>query len=282
MLLKNKIALITGGSRGIGKAIARAFLREGASVMLAARNSDELRAAARDLEQDIRDHSGFDDRIVVCAADVSRFADIQKLVAETIRVFKKIDVLVNAAGTYGPIGPSEKIDFEKWKQAFDTNLFGTFRMMQEVIPVMAKAKQGKIINFSGGGDGPFPRFSAYSASKVAVVRLTETIAEETKGSGIAVNAIAPGPVNTEILAQALAAGEEAVGKEKYAEFLKQKSVGGVPPEKAAELCVFLASAAAEGLTGRFLSAVWDDWKSWTKEDIKQIMSGNRFTLRRMK
>jgi 3-oxoacyl-[acyl-carrier protein] reductase len=274
-LLKDKAALITGGSRGIGKAIAQAFLKEGASVMLAARSIEQLRSTKNGLGR-------YGGRVAIFTMDVGLDGDAKKLVAETLRTFGTIDILVNAAGIYGPIGPSASIDFEAWKKTFDVNLFGTFRMMQAVLPAMMKARRGKIINFSGGGDGPFPRFTAYSTSKAAIVRLTESMAAETKEYAIDINAIAPGPVNTAILDDALAAGEEAVGKERYEAFLKQKTEGGVPTEKAAELCVFLASAASDGLTGKYLSAVWDNWKHWSKTDIAKIMLGDQFTLRRRK
>jgi NAD(P)-dependent dehydrogenase (short-subunit alcohol dehydrogenase family) len=276
MQLKNKSALITGGSRGIGKAIARAFLREGANVMLAARSEDELRIANGESGKEFGG-----DRIAIHLADVSRENDVKKLVDETIKRFSKIDILVNGAGIYGPIGPSESVDFAKWKQTFEINVFGTFKMFQEVAPHMMKQKKGKIINFSGGGDGPLARFSAYSASKASVVRLTETLAAEIRDYNVDINAIAPGGVNTVFLDQALAAGAQATGEEKYKMLLKQKEEGGVPPEKAAELCVFLASEASDGLSGKLLSAVWDDWRNWKRSDIEDIMKGDRLNLRRV-
>lgn len=275
MVLKNKVALITGGSGYIGKAISRAFLREGAKVMLAARSVDELLAAKNELSDGFKS-------VEICKADITRSTDVKNLVKKTLKIFGKIDILVNAAGIYGPIGSSLDVDFDKWKQTFEINVFGTFNLMQRVLPIMIKRGRGKIINFSGGGDGPFPRFSAYNSSKAAVVRLTETMAAEVKDYHIDINAIAPGPVNSRFLQQALGAGEEAVGKKRYQALLKQKNEGGVPPEKAANLCVFLASSASDGLTGKFLSAVWDDWKNWDKNKIAQTMKSDKYTLRRVK
>ena len=275
MALKNKVALITGGSGYIGKAISRAFLREAAKVMLIARSVDELLAAKNELSDGFKS-------VEICKADVTHSTDVKNLVKKTLKIFGKIDILVNAAGIYGPIGSSLDVDFDKWKQTFEINVFGTFNLMQRVLPIMIKKGRGKIINFSGGGDGPFPRFSAYNSSKAAVVRLTETMAAEVKDYHIDINAIAPGPVNSRFLQQALEAGEEAVGKKRYQALLKQKNEGGVPPEKAANLCVFLASSASDGLTGKFLSAVWDDWKNWDKNKIAQIMKSDKYTLRRVK
>jgi len=275
MILKNKVALITGGSGYIGKAISRAFLREAAKVMLIARSVDELSAAKNELSDGFKS-------VEIYKADVTHSTDVKNLVKKTLKIFGKIDILVNAAGIYGPIGSSIDVDFDKWKQTFEINVFGTFNLMQRVLPIMIKKGRGKIINFSGGGDGPFPRFSAYNSSKAAVVRLTETMAAEIKDYHIDINAIAPGPVNSRFLQQALEAGEEAVGKKRYQALLKQKNEGGVPPEKAANLCVFLASSASDGLTGKFLSAVWDDWKNWDKNKIAQIMKSDKYTLRRVK
>ena len=164
LLLNDKAALITGGSRGIGKAIAEAYLKEGAKVMLLARDREELKAAKEELRK-----LG---EVASCPADVSRAGDVQAAVEAAMKVFGKIDVLVNGAGIYGPIGPSEEVDFEKWKETFAVNVFGAFRMFQEVVPHMKVEKRGKIINFSGGGDVALPRFSAYHASKGAIVRLT--------------------------------------------------------------------------------------------------------------
>lgn len=272
MLLKDKVALITGGSRGIGKAVAEAYLKEGAKVMLIARSREELKAAKEELKK-------FGE-VESCPADVSRAGDVKAAVEATLKVFGKIDVLVNGAGIYGPIGPSEEVDFEKWKETFAINVFGTFRMIQEALPHMKAEKRGKIINFFGGGDAALPRFSAYHASKGAIVRLTETIAAEVKEYGIEVNCIAPGAVNTKFLDEALEAGEEKVGKEKYEKLLKQKAEGGTPPEKAAALCVFLASEASNGFSGKFLSALWDEYSKWGPKEIAEIMKTDQYTMRR--
>ena len=274
MTLQGKSALITGGSRGIGKEIARVFLREGAEVMLVARSADELRRTKNEL-------AAIGDNVEICSADISRITDVQHVISATIKAFGKIDILVNAAGVYGPIGLSETVDFEAWKQTFAINVFGTFAMVQKVLPIMKSQKRGKIINFSGGGDGPLPRFTAYSASKISIVRLTESLAAEVKDDGIEINVIAPGAVNTTFLDEALAAGEEAVGKERYQALLTQKESGGVSPEKAAELCAYLASERSNGLSGKLVSAVWDDWQQWDPAEIKSIMSGNRLNMRRI-
>ena len=281
-VLSGKKAIITGGSRGIGRAIAAAFLREGAEVMIASRSEEELKSAKRDLAIVPSRVEGKPDKVHTHIADVSKEADAKALVSAAIKEMGGVDILVNAAGIFGPIGPLEKADLGAWKKKFEINVFGTFGMIHAVAPVMIAQKRGKIINLGGGGDGPLPRFSAYSASKGAVARLTETVAAELKERHIDVNAIAPGSVNTKFLDDALAAGPDAVGVEWYRVLEKQKKEGGTPPELAGELCVFLASKASDGLTGKMISAKWDDYKNWDKAKIAEIMKSDRFTLRRVK
>lgn len=280
--LKNKKALITGGSRGIGKVIAEYFLKEGAKVMLAARSFEELKITKAELKKNIsvnqRKPASF---IGIQEVDVADPEQVKNLIEKTVSSLGGIDILVNAAGIYGPIGPSHEVDLNEWKKTYEINLFGTFSIYQNVIPAMKKTG-GKIINFSGGGDGPLPNFSAYNSSKAAVTRLTETLAEEVKEYNIDINVVAPGAVNTHFLDIALEAGEEKTGKERYQKLLEQKKSGGTPPEKTAELCVFLASSDSDGLTGKYLSSVWDKWKTWDKAKIAKIMKSDIFTLKRVK
>ena len=227
MQLKNKVVLITGGGRGIGKAIAGAMAREGADLVLAARTESELEETG----QEITEFSGRSVSIV--PTDVSQPEAVERMIDFARERHATIDVLVNCAGVYGPIGLAVDCDYNAWQQAININLIGTFLCTRAVLPEMMERRQGKIINLSGGGAvSPFPRFSAYSASKAAVVRLTETLAEELKEYHIDINAIAPGGVNTRLLDQVLAAGE-AAGNTFLQTALKQKKSGGIPPEKAA-------------------------------------------------
>jgi 3-oxoacyl-[acyl-carrier protein] reductase len=247
---------------------------EGADLVLAARTEFELEKTGRE----IAELTGRN--VLVVPTDVSQPAAVEKMISSARENYAKIDILVNCAGIYGPIGPAVDCDYNAWQQAINTNLFGTFLCIQAVLPEMMERKQGKIINLSGGGAvSPFPRFSAYSASKAAVVRLTETLAEELKEYHIDINAIAPGGVNTGLLEQVLAAGE-AAGHTFLQKALKQKENGGTPPEKAAELAVFLASAESDALTGRLLSAVWDKW-SEIPVQLEEIMATDIYTMRRI-
>lgn len=275
MKLKDKTAIITGGSRGIGKAIADAFAREGANLFLIARTGSELEATKKELEK-------YNTKIVTRIADVANEGDVAKAANVANETFPKIDILINAAGIHGPAGKFEEINFEEVRQTFAVNIFGTMLLCRAILPVMKKqVSGGRIINFAGGGEGPFPRLSAYAASKGAVVRFTESLAEEVRNDGIMVNAIAPGDVNTALFEDALRQGPEKLGKELYEKFVERKKEGGTPPELAAELCLFLASDESAGITGKVLSAKWDDWKKFPKH-IKEIAESDVYTYRRIK
>jgi len=271
--LKNKKAVIFGGSRGIGKAIAKSFLENGAEVFLVARNADELAATKKEL-------SSFG-RVHIAVADVSNVADVERVAKEARKSLGGIHVLVNGAGVYGPIGLLTEVDPDEWRKAVDVNLFGTFLTTRSFAPIMKDQKGGCIINFVGGGEGAYPRFSSYVSAKGAIARFTETVAEEFKPWGIRVNAIAPGAVNTKFLDDILAAGPEKAGKETYEKSLKQKKSGGASPEEAAKLCVFLASDAAEGLTGKTFSAVWDPYETFPGRK-SEIASTDVYTMRRVR
>ena len=270
MLLKDKVAIITGGSRGIGKAIAEAFLREGAKCVLVSRSQAELEQAKKDSRGQVE----------ILQADVSQSDSGEKIASYCLSTFGKIDILVNAAGIQGPIGLFYENDRQKWEETLHVNLLGTLFLMQVVVPVMLEQKSGKIINFSGGGaTGSRPRFSAYATSKTAVVRLTEVAADELKGTSIDINAISPGAVNTNMTEEIIRAGPDA-GKE-YESALKQKADESVSPVKATALSVFLASSHSDGLSGKLVSAIWDKWEDIPKH-LNEIMSSEVYTLRRIK
>jgi 3-oxoacyl-[acyl-carrier protein] reductase len=271
--LAGQVAFITGAGRGIGEAIAKAFSRAGTEVALLARTASEVRRVASEIEAG-------GGRALALAGDVSVLSDVENSVAATLERFGRIDVLVNCAGILGPIGCLVNNSPQAWTETIQVNLLGTMFCIRAVLPCMTSRRKGVVVNLSGGGSvTPFPRFSAYSASKAAVVRLTETIAEEVKEYGIRVNAISPGVVNTRMLDETLAAGE-AAGSDYRARIAKIKAEGGVPPERAAELAVFLASPEAAGITGRLISAVWDDWKS-LPEHAEELSKSSMFTLRRI-
>jgi NAD(P)-dependent dehydrogenase (short-subunit alcohol dehydrogenase family) len=269
----SRVALVTGAGRGIGRVISLSLADAGIDLILMARTPDELRQTLRDVRA--RGREGL--AIVV---DISRREKVQEAVTQGLETFGHIDILVNNAGAQSPIGPLAGNDPVEWIQTVATNLFGAFFCLQAVLPSMIARRQGKIINLSGGGaTGPRPNFSAYAASKAAVVRLTETVAEEVRPHNIQVNAVAPGAVNTRMLDEVLAAGAAAGDEE--ADARERKAKGGTPAEMAAELVRFLISEAANGLSGKLISAPYDDWRNWDANHIAKLANSSWYTLRRL-
>ena len=258
MVLKDKIAIVTGGSRGIGRAVVESLARAGCRVIVFSIVSLDLKVLKDDLLK-----NGL--RIGIKKVDVSNYGQVQKAVSEVVKKFDTIDIIVNAAGVYGPIGLFRDNNIKKWSQTLQVNLMGTVNVTHAVLPIMMRNKTGKIINFSGGGAvNNFPNFSSYATSKAAVVRFTETIAEELKSYNIQINAIAPGAVNTKLLDESLEAGQKAVGDKFYEKIIKQKKDGGDSPQLAVDLILFLISDQSFKLTGKLISAKWDAWKEWDK------------------
>jgi len=275
--LEGRAAIITGASQGLGFAIAEAYVKAGASVLLCARNPELLEKAREELSA----VSGPNQKVVAHSADVSKAAEVEQVVESALQAFSRLHILVNNAGVYGPIGPIEQVDWQAWVKAIEINLFGSVLMCRALLPHFKSHSYGKIVQLSGGGaTSPLPRISAYAASKAAIVRFVETLAEEVRKDHIDVNVIAPGALNTRLLDEVLAAGPEKVDKDFYERALKQKAQGGTPLEKGAHLAVFLGSAASDGITGKLISAVWDPWQI-LPERLEDLRKTDIYTLRRI-
>lgn len=277
MKLENRNAIVTGANQGFGLAVAKELIREGASVVICARNLPRLNKAAREL----RAMAMPGQKVISIQADVSIQKDVKIVIEKSIKELKRIDILVNNAGVYGPKGLIENVDAVEWAKAIEINLFSVFYACKYILPHMKKNKFGKIINLSGGGaTNPLPRISAYASSKAAVVRLTETLAEEYCDCGVDINAVAPGALNTRLLEEVLKAGPGVVGEQFYNKALQQKARGGVPLERGASLCVYLASSESNGITGKLISAVWDPWKELGLH-LVDLKNTDIYTLRRI-
>jgi 3-oxoacyl-[acyl-carrier protein] reductase len=277
MKLQNRNALVTGGTHGLGRAIVERFVEEGANVLFCARDS----AVLAQVERELRKSAGTGQRICAQACDVSSASDIEALFRTADDQFGPLHILVNNAGIYGPKGPSEEVPWDEWCRCIEINLYGTFLPCRHAINRFKRSGYGKIINLSGGGaTNPLPNISAYAAAKAAVVRLTETLAEELRAFRVDVNAVAPGALNTRLLDEVLQAGPEKVGVDFHARALKQSQEGGVPLELGAALCVYLASAESDGVTGKLLSAKWDPWATLHTRR-HELESSDIYTLRRI-
>ena len=286
MKLANRNIIVTGGSQGLGRAIVEACLREGASVLLCARDE----AAATEVAETLRATFPDDTTQLVVAAgcDVSDEAQVENLFILADEAFGTrggLHALINNAGVNGPKGAAEEVNLAEWRRCVEINLFGTLLPCRAAIrrfKADGSNSPRKIVNLSGGGaTAPMPNFSAYAAGKAGVVRLTETLAQELAPWQVEVNAVAPGAVNTRMLDEVLAAGPDKVGADYYARALRQAEEGGVPPELGASLCVFLASAESDGITGRLIAAKWDPWQRFQEYREQLGPQSDIYTLRRI-
>lgn len=275
--LDGRTALITGANQGLGLTIAKAYVEAGASVMLCARDGallDRARAEVAALASPGQ-------VVLAKVADVSRPDDVRALTDATLSAFPSLQILVNNAGVYGPMGLIEDVDWDAWVRAIEINVFGSILMCRALVPHFKSRRYGKIVQLSGGGaTNPLPRLSAYAASKAAIVRFAETLALEAKDDGIDVNAIAPGALKTRMMDELIAAGPAAVGAAFFERMTRIAAEGGTPLEIGAALSVFLGSAESDGITGRLLAAVWDPWADLPNH--RQDLEGSDvYTLRRV-
>lgn len=230
MKLKDKVALITGGGRGIGKAIAMAYAREGARLALCARTGSELEQTVREIQALKADCKGR-------SCDVSLEEAVRDFVTNVRKEFGRIDVLINNAGVMTrPVSITE-LEVKKWDYTIAVNLRGPFLVTQAVLPLMIKQKSGSIINVSSSiGRSAYANFIAYATSKWGLEGFTQTLAAEVRSYNIRANTVEPGYVAT-----------------------KLTGYTGSKPESVTDVFVYLASEEAKGITGKMLSS--SGWKS---------------------
>jgi NAD(P)-dependent dehydrogenase (short-subunit alcohol dehydrogenase family) len=275
--LANQCAIVTGASQGLGFEIARCYLAAGANLAICARNEVQLNQALATLKRSAVEGQ----TVIAVPADVSSQSEVSALVDAAIEQLGHVDILVNNAGIIGPAGPIESSDWQEWLRTIEINLLGSILLCRAVLPHLKQRQRGKIIQISGGGaTSPMPGLSAYAVSKAAIVRFVETLAEETRTDSIDVNAIAPGVLDTRMLDQMLAAGAEKIGGAFYERLSQQKKNGATPLQAAADLAVFLGSAASNGISGKLLSAVWDPWTTLSGH-VAELNSTDVYTLRRI-
>lgn len=239
---------------GIGFAVAKQCAADGANLVLVSRHKADLEKALGELAATQGQHHSYHE------LDVSDRGAVEGFSNGFTKKHGQVDGLVNCAGIYGPIGMTENVDLDAFEATFKINFLGTLYVCHYFLPLLEKSTRAKIVNFAGGGAAsPFPNYSAYSVSKVSIVRLTENIALEHADMPLDANSIAPGFVATRLHKETISAGEKAGSEflKKTAEMIDQ---GGVPPERAAKLTAFLLSEEADGITGKFLSAPWDPWE----------------------
>ena len=230
MTLKDKVALITGAGRGIGKAVATSYARAGANLALCARTASELDQTVTELRALKVEVEGW-----VC--DVSMEEPVKEFVGAAHKKLGRVDVLVNNAGVMTRPVPMTELDVKKWDYTMAVNLRGPFLITQAVLPIMIKQQSGSIINVSSMiGRGAYANFLAYATSKWGLEGFTQTLAAEARSSNIRVNSVEPGYVAT-----------------------KLTGFHGSKPESVTDVFVYLASDESKGVTGKMLSS--SGWKS---------------------
>ena len=269
--LDGRVALITGGGRGIGRAIALAYAAEGARLALSARTASELDETARTVAE------RFGSEVITTIADVSSREQVDAAVAQTLDQYGVIDVLVNNAGNIGPVGRVWDNDPEDWASTIAVHLMGAFYGCRAVLPSMLARGQGRIVNMSGVGG---PNMSAYDAAKTGIVNLTENLALELADTSITVNAISPGSIHTRMWEEtrdlALAIGDIAT----YERGVQVTSGQGASIERAAELAVFLGSDDCGKLSGRLIRAFADKFEEFPGH-VEDVMASEAYLLRRV-
>ena len=262
--------LVTGAGRGIGKRLAIGFAAKGARVALLARSKAELDLCHLEIE-----HAG--GSALRIRADVSDFEQVSAAVERARVHFNRgIQVLICAAAVQGPIGPFVETTPRNWNDLVNTNLMGVLNACRAVLPQMVERRNGKIIVLAcGGAFSARPNFAIYAATKSAVARFVESVAEEVRDHNVQINCISPGDTYTHMTDQILAAGERAGWRE--AEHAEQtRLTGGTAPDRQLDLAMFLASEESNHISGR-LVGVMDEWKKLKHGSVKPDL----FTLRRV-
>jgi len=250
MKLPGRVAIVTGGGRGIGRAVARVLAREGAHLCLCSRDGERLAATAAELQE-----AGTE--VLAVRTDVTREEEVAAMVDRVLARFGTVDVLVNNSGIGGPTAPLQEVDGAAWREVIDTNLNGLFYCTKHVLPVMIGRRSGAILNIGSiGGVYAYPLRTPYNASKSAVAGVTQTIAAEAGPHGIRCNCLSPGPVQGERFWNVMRAKAEATGR--TFEEMKRWWEEQVPlrrfvtEEEVAQAALFLVSDDASGITGQQL------------------------------
>jgi 3-oxoacyl-[acyl-carrier protein] reductase len=273
--MANSWIVITGASRGLGAFLVNAYWDLGWNIVLVSRNDGALSKVADGLVK----HS--DQLAITFSCDLSKPHEVTQLIAKLNSRLPRLDALINNAAIHGPIGPLVSNDLELWRDSFQINLHSPVSLCQGLIPLMIKTGGGSIINLSGGGaTGPRANFTAYASAKAALVRFSESLAEEVLSHNVRVNCIAPGAMQTELLGEVITSGPTVAGQREYVLAENTFKSSGASMERVANLAHYLTSNESQGISGKLISAVWDNWQEWNKH-LDKLNAGDLYTLRRI-
>jgi 3-oxoacyl-[acyl-carrier protein] reductase len=269
------LAIVTGASRGLGRLCARELAAHGANLLLIARDQMALSDAAVEIRAKCPERD-----VTTFGCDLAD-PEAPLYVREAAERLGPVGILVNNAAVQGPIGPAWKVPWREFEGALRFDFLVPVALCRALIPSMKAAGQGWIINISGGGaTSPRPMFAAYAAAKTALVRFTETLAIETAGYGIRVNAVAPGAFASGITNAVYMSAEHAGAAEAATAQKLLESDDTANAEKAARLVVYLTLGEGRDVTGKLISAVWDRWESFHCYP-EAVAHKDNFTLRRI-
>ena len=269
------IVFITGALGGLGQNVVKAFWAAGWSVALSARNVLSLEGFRDNLVKKNKQ------TIALFPCDLSKPELVADLAKQVRFSLPRLDAVVNAAAIHGPIGPFISNDLLEWKQAMQVNFFAPLMLCQTFGAWMKEYGNGSIINLSGGGaSASRPNFSAYACSKTALVRFSETFAAELRGSGVRVNCVAPGAMPTQLLREVLLKNPMEAGEKEVVAASQIFKQGVSSLTEVSSLILFLAGSASNGITGKLISAVWDNWQEWPLH-LPDLDSTDLYTLRRV-
>ena len=266
--LNGKVALITGGGRGIGAATALALARAGADIAVTARTTSEIQRTAETVRQLGR-------RAIAVAADVSQPEAVQHVVEEVLAQLQRIDVLINNAGVIQPVGRVWEVDPAAWQYNIAVNLVGVFLTTHAVLPHMLERGSGRIINVStGAARSVVLGWSAYCAAKAGVDHFTRVVAAELAGSGVTINAMLPGVVDTEMQAQIRQTDPQRFPE--LSRFQMYKASGILrDPSEPAQMILWMCSPATEGMNGEILYIDDEDVRRRIARDLGTPMLPGR-------
>jgi NAD(P)-dependent dehydrogenase (short-subunit alcohol dehydrogenase family) len=268
---------ISGATEGLGLHLAEKFVHSGHSVVFCARTE----AKVRETERRLRSFAVERQLISGFVADVTNLNAISGIRTTLESHGVHISSLVCNAGVIGPIDKFLDSKTEEWHTAFNVNLFGAINLVSVFLPAMLERGSGRVVHISGGGaTSPLFGMTSYAASKAAAVRFIETVALEYEGTGVTLNSIAPGMLKTQLLDQMLDAGPARIGEKLFSKSSEKSLAETDSTQLAIDLIQFLLSDLSDGITGKLISAEWDNWKEWPKY-VESLQSSDMYTLRRI-